>query len=214
MSKNRKILAAFLAIALVVAFVTPTSKANAAEKYTVSYALQDSDTTIANGTYAMDIGAKADFKFTGAPDNWKDLFKGWKSSNTAVATVNSNGVVTAKSQGTAYITADLGSSCTGSLKIQVGGEVTLGTLNCIDLDYYYLDKAGAEIDLNFYGVLDWFDVYKGAKCTWTSSNEKVAVVDKKGVVTSVSSGTAEIGLRIKFANGAVIEAKSCSIIVR
>jgi hypothetical protein len=214
MSKNRKILAALSAIALIVAFAMPASKVQAAEKYTISYALQESETPVENGTYSMGVGEKADFKFTGAPDNWKELFKGWKSGNTAVATVNSNGVVTAKSQGTVYIYADLGSNCTGSLKITVGGEVTLGTLNCISLEHYYLDGAGAEIDLNFYGVLDWFDVYKGAKCTWTSSDEKVAVVDKKGVVTAVSGGTAEIGLKIRLANGAVIEAKPCSIYVR
>ncbi len=214
MIKNRKFLSAVLALVLVTAFVMPTGKASAAELTVISYALQEAENPIEDGEYTMGIGETADFKFVGAPTDWKSLFKGWKSSNTAVATVDSNGVVKAKAQGTVYITADLGKGCTGSLKINVGGKVTLGTLNCISLKNYYLDGKGAEIDLNFYGVIDWLESYKGAKCTWKSSDEKVATVDKKGLVTAVSSGTATIGLTIKMPSGAVIETDTCDIYVR
>lgn len=49
-----------------------------------------------------------------------------------------------------------------------------------------------EVDLCFKGVLD----YAHYTCKWVSSNEDVATVDNKGVITAKSQGTAEISMLI------------------
>lgn len=49
-----------------------------------------------------------------------------------------------------------------------------------------------KVDLCFMGVLD----YASYTCKWVSSNEDVATVDNKGVITAKSQGTAEISILI------------------
>lgn len=53
-------------------------------------------------------------------------------------------------------------------------------------------EAGDSVDLRFIGVND----YKNYSLTWTSSNPKVATVDKNGVVTAIADGTAIITLHV------------------
>ncbi|MBP3568147.1 MAG: Ig-like domain-containing protein [Lachnospiraceae bacterium] len=53
-------------------------------------------------------------------------------------------------------------------------------------------EAGDSIDLRFLGVSD----YKNYPLSWTSSNPSVAVVDKNGVVSALSDGTAVITLQV------------------
>ena len=54
-------------------------------------------------------------------------------------------------------------------------------------------KVGATQDFQFYGCLD----YKTTGTGWVSSNDAVATVDNKGVVTAVGAGYAEIGYTAK-----------------
>lgn len=53
-------------------------------------------------------------------------------------------------------------------------------------------KDGEQVDLCFIGAPD----YAKYGCKWTSSNEEVAVVDKKGVITAKAQGVAEITLTL------------------
>ena len=53
-------------------------------------------------------------------------------------------------------------------------------------------KPEEKIDLCFKGVSDHYSY----TCTWSSSNEEVATVDKYGVITAKSQGTAEIILKV------------------
>ena len=53
-------------------------------------------------------------------------------------------------------------------------------------------KKGEKVDLKFKGVSD----YKNYTLNWTSSNEKVAVVDGNGLITALSDGIATITLKV------------------
>lgn len=111
----------------------------------------------------------------------------WKSSDTAVAEV-SNGNITAKNVGTATITADV--------KASNGQEEKTKSLKCtvaVQDSYTKVTISGsAEVVVGKTITLTAVTEPKDGKITWSSSNDKVAKVDDKGVVTGVAEGTAEI----------------------
>lgn len=112
----------------------------------------------------------------------------WKSSNTKVATVDKNGKVTAVGSGKATITCTtenrgLTAKCVVTVLKKV--EVASLTLNKYSQNMY----KGRTVTLKaIVGPAD--ATFKQVK--WTSSNTKVATVDKNGVVTAVGRGTATI----------------------
>ncbi len=93
----------------------------------------------------------------------------WTSSDEAVATVNSEGVVTGFGEGTATITATCGeATATCTVTVEKGEE----PVNPVEVE------VGA--------------IYTLETVTFTSSNEAVATVDADGVVTGVAAGKAII----------------------
>ena len=120
-----------------------------------------------------------------------DVTVTWSSSNTAVASVNSSGTVTARSKGTAVITAkagDTSAKCTVTVEKKEDGKVTR---IWIDLTSITLLDIGDTRDIS-----KKYDYYpKDAvppKVTWSSSDPSVATVDSNGIVTAVGKGEAEI----------------------
>lgn len=111
----------------------------------------------------------------------------WKSSDTAVAEV-SNGNITAKNVGTATITADV--------KASNGQEEKTKSLSCTVtvLDSYtkVTISGSVEVAVGKTITLTAATEPKDGRITWSSSNDKIAKVDDKGVVTGVAEGTAEI----------------------
>lgn len=113
----------------------------------------------------------------------------FKSSNTSVATVDENGKVCGKKNGSANITV----SCDGVSKIvkvkilkpEIKVDCTTVTL-----------KKGTTKKINA-------NVYSGNKPTWSSSNESIAVVDNNGNITAKKKGkciiyVSEDGTKIKI----------------
>ena len=127
---------------------------------------------------------------TVTPDNATNKSVTWTSSNTAVATVSSTGLVTAVANGTATITATTAdgsnktATCTVTVNIPV--PVTGITLNKTTAT---LTSKGPTLQLSA-TVTPSNATNKSV--TWTSSNTAVATVSNIGLVTAVGAGTATI----------------------
>jgi trimeric autotransporter adhesin len=99
----------------------------------------------------------------------------WSSSTPAVATVDTAGVVTGVSFGTATITYDIGNPCPVVAVVTVGATPAsnTGTLNICSGATTTLANAVA------YGA-------------WSSSDTTIASIDASGLVTGIAQGTATI----------------------
>ena len=111
----------------------------------------------------------------------------WKSSNTKVATVDSNGKVTMKSKGTAKITATsvdsprVSDSCTVKVVQRVTGmKLNKNNISLKKKKTYKLKANCSPSNASNKSV------------TWKSYNTRVAKVDKNGKVTGVKKGTTTV----------------------
>ena len=109
----------------------------------------------------------------------------FSSNNEAVATVNENGLITAVANGNTIITA---SSGTFTATCNVTVENLLKGLN-IDKSLVTIDKDQS-IQLNV--QKDPIDTSNTDDIVWSSSDEKIAKVDEKGLVTGLGNGKATI----------------------
>ena len=137
-------------------------------------------------------GDSETLKATVAPANATFKYVTWTSSNPAVATVDANGKVTAKSLGMADITVttkDGGYTATCRVGVQrrPAGDVSVTgvTLNKTTLT---LSKGASETLTATVAPTN----ATNKKVTWTSSDPAVATVDASGKVTGVANGTATI----------------------
>jgi len=112
--------AVLLASAMVISSAAPaTSFVYAAKTFTYAY-----QTGGEVSEHSMEIGESVDLRFLGVND-YKNYSRAWVSSNPEVATVDINGVVTAKANGTTVITLRVGD---GSVYTSEGVVVTVGEL--------------------------------------------------------------------------------------
>lgn len=102
----------------------------------------------------------------------------WESSDTAVATVDENGIVTAVGAGTVTVTASAGGEVTAQCQITVE---TLGELTLSETRLELCVGETAELTTAYLGEV-----------AWKSDSVEVATVDDNGVVTAVGNGTAII----------------------
>ena len=110
----------------------------------------------------------------------------WSSSNSAVATVDANGTVTAKSAGTAIITATSENGMTASCTITVEKKLIPITEVCLDKSSATLTEGDtATLTAT---VLPENTTYS-KDVSWSSNNSEVAAVDANGTVTAKSVGT-------------------------
>lgn len=124
----------------------------------------------------------------------------WKTSDQTIVTVDNDGNIEAKAPGTATVTLTYykkktNQEVSASIKVHVGEEywpVELGTTSK-DIPDKREMKVGRTIDLAFFGLANWYGG-KLWQCTWMSSDETVATVDRMGVVETKAPGTAKIGL--------------------
>jgi hypothetical protein len=122
------------------------------------------------------------------------------SSNTAVATVSSTGVVTGISAGTAGITAQWSSggvdytasysAVVGPLETATPSSITIATMSGLSTTVR-VGKVTAYLCTASTG-----GVATVANQVWTSSNTAVATVNSAGIVTGVSAGTSTITCNI------------------
>lgn len=127
---------------------------------------------------------------TVTPDTATDKTIKWTTSNKNVATVSTDGVVTAVAAGTAIITATAAddSGVKATCKITVTNPV-------IKVTRVTLNKTTASVVKGKTLTLTATVTPTNAtnkKVTWKSSNTKIATVDGNGKVTAVTAGTVTI----------------------
>lgn len=159
--------------------------------------------TLSETTATMTIGGELELTATIEPKNATDQRLTWSSSDTGVATVDSNGKVTAKAAGTATITATAASGITAACEITVSDEV-------IEVTAVTLDRTKATVKVGKSLQLTATIEPSGAtdqKLEWTSSDSDIAIVTD-GRVTGVAPG--DVTITVKTTNG---KTATCTITV-
>lgn len=145
--------------------------------------------TLDKTTSTLTVGSNLQLTGTVAPGNATNKAVSWTSSNTAVATVDSNGKVTAVAAGAAAITV---TTADGNKTAVCAVVVQAATIPVTDVS---LSRSAAS--LNVGGTLQLIATVLPSNATnkgvnWISSNTAVATVDSNGNVTAVTPGTAAI----------------------
>ena len=127
-------------------------------------------------------------KLTDAAGNALSENVAWSSSNSAVASVSSSGVVTAKQAGSATITAAAGgASGSSSLTVAAGAvsnvSVSPGSNSM---------AAGAQTQLSARLTDGSGSTVSGQSVTWSSSNTSVVTVSSSGLASASHVGTATV----------------------
>ena len=147
------------------------------------------------------IGDTLTLTATVTPDTATDKSITWTSSNGTVATVDQNGKVTAKSVGTATITAKAGeqsANCTITVKQKVAA-TGVEILNAPEtLDYGTPLKLEAKVIP---------DTATNQEVSWSSSKDSIATIDKDGNVKTVGEG--DVAFTVKTEDGG--HEASCTI---
>ncbi|WJQ79429.1 Ig-like domain-containing protein [Brevibacillus brevis] len=137
----------------------------------------------------LEKGDKETIKLTYDDDKLSGSKATWKTSKSSVATVNDDGVVTAKSKGTATITAKY-----KGYEVEIEVYVDTDSSGKLEADEtsISLKKGDKEtVKLKYDG-----DTLSGSKATWRTSKSSVATVDN-GVITAKGTGTATITAEYK-----------------
>ncbi len=159
------------------------------ETYTVSAVRSVSGVTLNKKSITLVKGHSYTLKATVLPDDAYNKEVIWESSNPAAVSVSSSGKVTAEGSGSAVITARTAeggytAECTVNVNVPVTG-VTLNKKSItLAKGHSYTLKAT---------VLP--DEASDKSLIWSSSNPKVASVNKSGKVTSKGAGTAVITVK-------------------
>ena len=116
----------------------------------------------------------------------------YTSNDTNIATVDKNGVVTAKGNGTALITVSFGGN---DQYAPAENRTVTVTVNLKDASVSVNNNTlNLKVNNNFTIVAE--TVPSGLNVTYTSSNESVATVDAEGNVKAVGAGTAIITVSV------------------
>ena len=137
-------------------------------------------------------------------DNGAATTLSWTSSNTSVASIDANGVLTTSGIGTTTIT------CTAHNGVSAQCEVTV---NPVFVSSVTLNETEAELTVGEKLQLEATiapDNATDKSVTWSSSNQAVAVVNENGQVTAVGSGICNITATANDGSGVT---SSCLITV-
>lgn len=157
-------------------------------KVTVRPLIPATSVSIGSGSQTLLVGQNVSLKYRVKPSNSTDNVE-WMSSDPYVATVNSNGVVTAVGQGNCQIYCVSSSGAEGVCDINVlAMNATRVTVE--QYDSYNLDVFGST-----------------GRIRWYSDNLRVATVSNNGTVIGRKPGTTTITARV---NGKVL---TCTVTV-
>lgn len=138
------------------------------------------------------------------PENASDKNLKWTSSNSLIASVSEDGTISALSLGSAVITVtpSVGFGADETVK-SISVSVLSHIVGAEEIQFTNTDSELYETDeLQLtYNILPENHTY--SYLTWSSSNEKIATVDKNGVVTGVSAGKVDITAHTHDKSGTV-----------
>jgi len=141
-------------------------------------------------TRNLTTGQTAQLTATVAPTNATNRNVTWSSSNTAIATVSTVGLVTARAAGTATITVTTADgNHTAFVTVNVAAPIVAVTGVTIAGAATRNLTAGQTLQLTATAAPT---NATNRNITWTSSNNSVAVVSATGLVAAVAPGTAVI----------------------
>ncbi len=149
------------------------------------------------------IGATATLQTVFTPANATNKTVKWTTSNEYVATVNNNGKVTAKGQGTATITAKAANGQEATCKVTVNTTVVAQSLslNKQELTLRIFDEGyGYAENEKLVPVFEPANVTDGS-VDWDIEDESVATINAYGRVQAVGFGTTTVTCTAKDGSG-------------
>lgn len=160
-----------------------------------------------NGTTPLEVGSNAQFTVVYNPTNTTERGIVWTSSNNSVATVDSNGLVTAVGVGNATITAS-----SIDRPIVLGNKAIVVNAQVIAITGLTI-TGGNSVDSG--NTLQLGISYSPSNTTqqgvtWSSSNQNVATVNSNGLVTAIAEGAVVITATSTI-NGAISDTHNVTI---
>ena len=147
------------------------------------------DITLDKTSISLVVGSSETLTPSITPDNAKNKTVLWNSSNTAIATVSSNGIVTAVAPGSVTITVTIvDGNKTAACTVTVSSITIPVTGVSLNKPYTSLVVGSTE---TLYAAITPYNATNQNK-TWSSSNNDVATVLNSGLVTGISVGTTTI----------------------
>ena len=143
------------------------------------------------------VGATSTITVVSATEGVEIVKVEYESSNTDIATVNSNGIVTGKMANSAPVIIVVkaydayGNSVSGGVGVTVTGELYPDARISDVADNYVIDKGDTR-QLNPVAI----NAGPDPKFYYTSDNPNIAKVDDKGLITAVAKGEAKITVTI------------------
>ncbi len=190
-----KKLAFVMALAMVVSAMAPAATASAAEEVKpLGIVAQKDDTWTVLETDKAEVGAEdLDYRYKGAPANYKELDPTWASSDETVATVDKNGLVTTLKDGETTISITLSNGQKGEMKLTVGKTEVVA-----DKTFTVKQTAANKVALTFADAAQATDKVELFKIFNTSSGDVEVTWPCK---TSVKDGVATVEAYVDFVDG-------------
>lgn len=146
--------------------------------------------TLSETSAELHEGETKQLTATVSPENADNKTVTWTSSNAAIATVSETGLVTAKAEGNAVITATSndGTNISASCNVTVlKNEILITSLTLSDTSAELNEGETLQITATIAP-----ENADNKELAWTSSNPSVATVNSTGLVTAKTEGTATI----------------------
>lgn len=160
-----------------------------------------------SGDSAIDVGATAQLTVNYTPSDINTKHVTFSSSNTSIATVSSDGIVTGVAAGTVTITATAETANNGTTSATKTITVSNVKVSSVELNKDVLAlKAGATEQLT--ATISPSNAYDKT-VSWSSSNTSVATVSN-GLVRGVAEGTAVITVTTQDGN----KTDTCTVTVK
>lgn len=174
------------------------------KSFTTAPAVPVTSITVSPTVASIAIGATQQLSKSIAPTNASIQSVTWKSSNTAVATVNTAGLVTGVSAGSATIT----------VTTTDGGKTAVSTITIYAVPVTGVTLSPTSASFNIGATQQLSSTVSPSNATnknvtWRSNNTAVATVSTTGLVTGVSRGS--VTITVTTTDGGKTAASSLSI---